>query len=81
MSLCPTCMLPLSGDQVVHAYHLAVESGWADTNRAMCDLLHRKIPLPAKLSQADREVDRIVAEYGGVSDGTAQPSYTQWDYC
>lgn len=55
MSLCFLCGSPT--EDIVHDYHFAtLASGWAESNRIRCDLIHRHI-VPQRLSERDRADD------------------------
>jgi len=55
MSLCAACGVEIPGDGTLCANH-APDSGddWAENNRLMCDLLHRR-RVPPRLPPAERE--------------------------
>lgn len=52
MNRCASCGLELSATMTLCMHHDQREAGWADTNRIMCDLLHRHIT-PPRLRRAD----------------------------
>jgi hypothetical protein len=59
-SPCPVCLI--ERDDGICPHHLMWDEQWAESNRIMCDLLHRG-KAPPRLPPEDREpVDAIVAE-------------------
>jgi hypothetical protein len=53
MSLCPSCGLEIIDRSGLCRHHLSQGDGWAESNRIMCDFVHRK-KIPARLGSADR---------------------------
>ena len=55
MSLCAACGVEIPGDRTLCAHHETVgRDDWAESNRLMCDLLHRG-RVPPRLPSAERE--------------------------
>lgn len=61
MSMCASCGIPLSGDLALCPHHHCSEDQdhWAESNRIMCDFLHRG-RLPSRLTAEERG-DELVA--------------------
>jgi hypothetical protein len=59
MSLCASCGSELSdGTSLCRHHHLSLEVGWAQSNRMVCDLLHRgiqpaRVPVPELESEPE----------------------------
>jgi hypothetical protein len=63
MSFCASCGSSLSGDvDLCPHHHTGQPDDWAQTNRLMCDFLHRKW-IPPSMETPD-EVDETWAEMG-----------------
>ncbi len=64
MSVCTLCCAETTSDIELCSYHhrvaeAAAADNWAMTNRAMCDLLHRKKP-PPRLPVVQRDDTLVV---------------------
>jgi hypothetical protein len=53
MSLCASCGLALVDDSGLCRHHASVADNWAESNRIMCDFLHRK-KVPPRLPGESR---------------------------
>ena len=55
MSMCASCGIPLSGDLALCPHHHCSEDQdhWAESNRIMCDFLHRGL-IPSRLTAEER---------------------------
>lgn len=53
---CPLCGIrgPEGVDLCLH-HALATAAGWAAEHKALCDCLHRNVPLPPRLPQSERD--------------------------
>jgi hypothetical protein len=59
MSLCASCGSELSdGTSLCRHHHLSLEVGWAQSNRMVCDLVHRGIQ-PASVSPPALEPEAV----------------------
>jgi hypothetical protein len=58
MNLCASCGYQLPVGYALCPHHHTTDTGWARTNRVMCDLLHRGIA-PLRLRARDREDEMI----------------------
>lgn len=59
MSLCASCGSELSdGTSLCRHHHLSLEVGWAQSNRMVCDLVHRGIQ-PARLAVREIEPEAV----------------------
>lgn len=54
MNLCPVCGMRVDGEEVCAHHQETATPGWAETNRIMCDLLHRG-RAPRRLPVRERE--------------------------
>jgi hypothetical protein len=54
MNHCVVCGTQLSDTMTLCPHHQGHEIGWAETNRIMCNLLHRGI-IPRRLRAIDRD--------------------------
>ena len=59
MNHCVACGYEIPIELGICPHHHARDPGWAQTNRIMCDLLHRRI-VPRRLRPRDREEDETV---------------------
>ena len=53
MSVCACCGLAITDSSELCRYHLSNGDGWAQTNRIMCDFVHRR-KIPARLAPDNR---------------------------
>jgi hypothetical protein len=61
MSLCALCGFEMSGSFALCPHHHCIrEHGWAETNRIMCDLVHRG-KVPPRLPETQREEELVTA--------------------
>lgn len=59
MSLCASCGSELSdGTSLCRHHHLSLEVGWAQSNRMVCDLVHRGIQ-PARVPVREIEPEAV----------------------
>ncbi len=56
MNRCASCGTELSEVTILCQHHHAYDNSWAETNRIMCDFLHRGV-IPRRLRAADRDED------------------------
>ena len=61
MSVCVSCGLETTGATELCHYHAPIGDGWAESNRIMCDFLHRK-KIPMRLPSDDRDHDLWVPQ-------------------
>jgi hypothetical protein len=56
MARCASCGIALSEAMPLCPHHHARDNGWAETNRIMCDFVHRGV-VPPRLRTAERDED------------------------
>jgi hypothetical protein len=60
MSVCASCGLEILDGSGLCRHHMTVGDGWAESNRIMCDFVHRK-KIPPRLAPEGR-VDEFWAQ-------------------
>ena len=58
MNHCVSCGFTLPDEIAICPHHHVVDPAWAQTNRVMCDLLHRGI-VPLRLRPREREEELV----------------------
>jgi hypothetical protein len=53
MSACVSCGLEISDSSELCRHHVSQGDGWAESNRIMCDFVHRK-KIPTRLAPEGR---------------------------
>jgi len=56
MNRCAWCNMEVAAGSNLCAHHDAPETGWAASNRIMCDFLHRGL-LPPRVHDRERDED------------------------